>query len=54
MEAASDFVFGTANPEEVTMQNVADAAGVPHRTVARYFSSRRELINSIGLSLIHN
>ena len=48
MEAASDFVFGTANPEEFTMQNVADAAGVSHRTLYRYFPSRRELINSIG------
>ena len=51
MDAASDFVFGTANPEEFTMQNVADAAGVSHRTLYRYFSSRQELINSIGPSI---
>jgi AcrR family transcriptional regulator len=33
------------------MQNVADAAGVSHRTLYRYFSSRRELINSLGTSI---
>jgi AcrR family transcriptional regulator len=51
MDAASDFVFGTANPEEFTMQNVADAAGVSHRTLYRYFPSRRALINSIGSTI---
>lgn len=51
IEAASDFVFGTANPEEFTMQNVADAAGVSHRTLYRYFQSRRELMNSVGPSI---
>jgi len=49
--AASDFVFGTASPEEFTMQNIADAAGVSHRTLYRYFPSRQELINSIGPEL---
>lgn len=51
IEAASDFVFGTASPEEFTMQNIADAAGVSHRTLYRYFPSRQELINSIGPAL---
>jgi AcrR family transcriptional regulator len=51
IEAASDFVFGTAHPEEFTMQNIADAAGVSHRTLYRYFPSRQELINSIGPAL---
>jgi AcrR family transcriptional regulator len=43
-------VFGTANPEELTMQNVADAAGVSHRTLYRYFATRQELINAVGAS----
>lgn len=51
IEAASDFVFGTANPEEFTMQNIADAAGVSHRTLYRYFPSRQALVNSIGPSI---
>ncbi len=33
------------------MQNIADAAGVSHRTLYRYFPSRQELINSIGPEL---
>jgi AcrR family transcriptional regulator len=41
-------VFGTASPEEFTMQNVADTAGVSHRTLYRYFPSRAELINAVG------
>jgi AcrR family transcriptional regulator len=50
LEAASEMVFGTANPEQLTMQNVADAAGVSHRTLYRYFASRQELINAVGAS----
>jgi AcrR family transcriptional regulator len=50
LEAASEMVFGTANPEELTMQNVADAAGVSHRTLYRYFATRQELINAVGAS----
>jgi AcrR family transcriptional regulator len=48
LEAATEIVFGTASPEEFTMQNVADAAGVSHRTLYRYFPSRAELINAVG------
>lgn len=51
LEAASEMVFGTANPEELTMQNVADAAGVSHRTLYRYFAGRQELINAVGVSI---
>lgn len=50
LEAASEMVFGTANPEQLTMQNVADAAGVSHRTLYRYFASRQDLINAVGAS----
>lgn len=48
LDAATEIVFGTASPEEFTMQNVADAAGVSHRTLYRYFPSRAELINAVG------
>lgn len=30
------------------MQNVADAAGVSHRTLYRYFPGRQELIDAVG------
>jgi AcrR family transcriptional regulator len=33
---------------DVTMQQVADRAGVTHRTVYRYFESREDLINQLG------
>lgn len=48
LDAATEIVFGTASPEEFTMQNVADTAGVSHRTLYRYFPSRAELINAVG------
>lgn len=48
IEAATDMVFGTTSPDEFTMQNVADAAGVSHRTLYRYFPSRQELIDAVG------
>ena len=48
VETASEMLFGTTRPEDMTMQNVADAAGVSHRTLYRYFASRRELFNAVG------
>jgi AcrR family transcriptional regulator len=48
LDAATEIVFGTASPEDFTMQNVADAAGVSHRTLYRYFPTRRALINGVG------
>ena len=51
IEAASEIVFGSASPDEFTMQNVADAAGVSHRTLYRHFPSRSELINAVGATL---
>ena len=48
IEAAGDMVFGSSRPEDFTMQNVADRAGVSHRTLYRYFESREELINAVG------
>ena len=48
LDAATEMVFGTTSAEEVTMQNVADAAGVSHRTLYRYFESRPALFNAVG------
>ena len=48
VEAASDMMFGAVGPDEFTMQNVADAAGVSHRTLYRYFDSRKALVNAVG------
>lgn len=48
VEAATEIIFGTASEAEFTMQNIADAAGVSHRTLYRYFTNREELINAVG------
>jgi AcrR family transcriptional regulator len=48
LDAAIDTYLGEADPSELTMQNIADAAGVSHRTLYRYFPSRQELTNAIG------
>ena len=50
IEAAGEMLFGTSQPEDFTMQNVADAAGVSHRTLYRHFESREALINAVGKS----
>lgn len=50
VDAASDIFLEASSPEEFTMQNVADAAGVSHRTLYRYFDSRRALVNAVGAS----
>lgn len=48
IETASEMVFGTTNVEDLTMQNVADGAGVSHRTLYRYFATRKDLFNAVG------
>ncbi len=51
LEAAKTFVFGEADPASFTMQAVADAAGVSHRTLYRHFESRQDLVNAVGAVL---
>ncbi len=51
LEAAKTFVFGEADPASFTMQAVADAAGVSHRTLYRHFESRQDLVNAVGALL---
>jgi AcrR family transcriptional regulator len=48
LEAATDLYLSESDPTALTMQAIADAAGVSHRTLYRHFSSRQELINAIG------
>jgi AcrR family transcriptional regulator len=48
IDAATEMVFGSTRPEDFTMQTLADAAGVSHRTLYRYFSTRKELFNAVG------
>lgn len=46
MEAAQQVILDNA-VEEFSIQKVAEQAGVSHRTVYRYFTSRRELLNAL-------
>lgn len=48
IEAATEMIMGDADPSDFTMQAVADAAGVSHRTLYRHFPSRQDLINAVG------
>lgn len=51
IDAATQMVFGENDPRAITMQAVADAAGVSHRTLYRHFESRQDLINAVGAEL---
>ncbi len=51
LDATRAMVFGEADPSSFTMQAVADAAGVSHRTLYRHFESRQDLINAVGAQL---
>lgn len=51
LEAAEEMILYTDNPGAVTMQNIADAAGVSHRTIYRHFPTRGDLINAVGRAI---
>lgn len=51
IEATRAMVFGETDPGALTMQAVADAAGVSHRTLYRHFESRQDLVNAVGAQL---
>lgn len=46
LEAAQQVILDN-DVEEFSIQKVAEQAGVSHRTVYRYFSSRRELLDAL-------
>jgi len=48
LDAAEEMIFSDANPSAVTMQAIADRAGVSHRTLYRHFENRDELISALG------
>jgi AcrR family transcriptional regulator len=48
IEAALEIFTSEADPGELTMQAVADRAGVSHRTVYRHFVDRQALIDAVG------
>ena len=48
LDAASDLLFSDAHPSSITMQAVADKAGVSHRTLYRHFASRQALTTAMG------
>lgn len=48
IEATIELILGGSDPSSFTMQAVADAAGVSHRTLYRYFAGRHELVNAVG------
>jgi AcrR family transcriptional regulator len=46
IETAAEFFMSEADPAELTMQAIADRAGVSHRTLYRHFKDRQELIDA--------
>jgi AcrR family transcriptional regulator len=46
LQAAADLFLEEEG--DISMQNVADRAGVSHRTLYRYFPSRKDLFNEVG------
>lgn len=51
LDAAEEMILNTENPGTLTMQDIADAAGVSHRTIYRHFPTRGELINAVGRAI---
>lgn len=48
LDAAHDLIFSDADPNSITIQAIADAAGVSHRTMYRHFDSRQALLAAVG------
>lgn len=48
LDAALEAYLNSSDPSSLTMQALADSAGVSHRTLYRHFPSRNELVNEIG------
>lgn len=46
VEAAAEILSSESDPRELTMQAVADRAGVSHRTLYRHFEDRQELVDA--------
>lgn len=48
LDAAEELFFSDAEPKTITMQAIAEAAGVSHRTLYRHFETRDDLITGVG------
>jgi len=48
LDAAEKMILHTDHHGDLTMQAIADAAGVSHRTIYRHFPTRHDLINEVG------
>lgn len=48
VDAAIEMLTGETDPGDLTMQAVADRAGVSHRTLYRHFADRQTLIDAVG------
>ena len=48
LDAAHDLIFSDADPNSITVQAIADAAGVSHRTMYRHFENRQALLTAVG------
>ncbi len=48
LDAAEELIFSDADPHAITMQAIADQAGVSHRTLYRYFETKGDLIDAMG------
>lgn len=48
LDAAEELIFSDADPSTITMQGIAERAGVSHRTLYRHFASRDALISAVG------
>jgi AcrR family transcriptional regulator len=48
IDAAADLLLGGTPAGEMSMQAIADRAGVSHRTLYRHFGSRTELFGALG------
>jgi AcrR family transcriptional regulator len=48
LDAAEELILSDADPHAITMQAIADQAGVSHRTLYRYFETKGDLIDAMG------
>lgn len=48
LDAAEKLFFSETDPAAITVQAIADLAGVSHRTMYRHFESRGDLVHALG------
>ncbi len=53
LDAAEEIFFSDSDPTAITMQTIADRAGVSHRTLYRHFATRDDLVSAVGRRMDH-